>query len=79
VELGAERSTIVEAEVSETTSPALLREDWGEAPQAVNLYGREKECSELAVWIGEQQCRIVAVLGMGVLGKRLWPQLSWRR
>ncbi|HEV7237065.1 MAG TPA: NB-ARC domain-containing protein, partial [Ktedonobacteraceae bacterium] len=46
-----------------------LREDWGEAPGVPRIYGRKQEGAELARWIEEEQCRVIAVLGMGGVGK----------
>src|SRR6266699_3602261 len=48
---------------------AYPRADWGEAPSIANLYGRDEECAELQRWIEEDHCRMVAVLGMGGVGK----------
>jgi WD40 repeat protein/transcriptional regulator with XRE-family HTH domain len=58
-----------EVRVSDHLSPSLLREDWGEAPYVVNLYGRDEECTELTHWIEDHHCQIVAVLGIGGVGK----------
>ena len=43
--------------------------DWGEAPHIGQFYGREQELAELEQWIVEDRCRMVAVLGMGGIGK----------
>ena len=43
--------------------------DWGEAPNAERLYGREQELGELASWVVNDRCRVVAVLGTGGIGK----------
>src|SRR5439155_20646459 len=45
------------------------REDWGEAPDVRELYGREKELAQLENWIVGEQCRLIAVLGLGGVGK----------
>jgi WD40 repeat protein/transcriptional regulator with XRE-family HTH domain len=55
-------------QVSQAPVP-VVREDWGEAPDVTNFYGRERECAELEKWITEEQCHVVAVLGMGGIGK----------
>src|SRR5205085_11966952 len=44
-------------------------EDWGEAPHVNNVYGREKELEELERWIINDRCQMVAVLGIGGMGK----------
>jgi MoxR-like ATPase len=43
--------------------------DWGEASDGSPFYGREKELALLEEWIVAQGCRLIAVLGMGGLGK----------
>ena len=43
--------------------------DWGNAPDVQVFYGRTKELTKLRQWIVDEHCRIVAVLGMGGIGK----------
>ncbi|MBF2047921.1 MAG: NACHT domain-containing protein [Elainella sp. C42_A2020_010] len=43
--------------------------DWGEAPDVSVFYGRQQELTSLAEWIGPNQCRLIALLGMGGIGK----------
>jgi len=43
--------------------------DWGEAPLIGSFYGRTRELDHLKKWILDDGCRIVAVLGMGGVGK----------
>src|SRR5579875_907665 len=43
--------------------------DWGEAPHVGQFYGREQEIAELKQWILSDRCRVVAVLGIGGIGK----------
>src|SRR6266487_812283 len=43
--------------------------DWGEAPHADQFYGREEELAVLQRWLVEDHCRMVAILGMGGIGK----------
>jgi hypothetical protein len=47
----------------------LLREDWEEAPRIGRLYGREKELADLQQWLVEDRCRLVALSGIGGIGK----------
>ncbi|GAA6621991.1 NB-ARC domain-containing protein [Scytonema sp. NUACC26] len=50
----------------------ILQEDWGEAVDVDGFWGREEEIAKLEQWIvGEnsQRCRMVAVLGIGGIGK----------
>ncbi|MEH1879413.1 NB-ARC domain-containing protein, partial [Nostoc sp.] len=44
--------------------------DWGEAPSIRGVfYGRKAELSTLKKWIVDNKCRLVALLGMGGIGK----------
>ncbi len=44
--------------------------DWGEAPSiGANFYGRGGELSRLKQWIVQDKCRLIALLGMGGIGK----------
>jgi WD40 repeat protein/transcriptional regulator with XRE-family HTH domain len=58
-----------QADTDQLTQGSVLREDWGEAPHLENFYGRTQELGELKQWIERNRCRIVAVLGMGGVGK----------
>ncbi|MCM1982017.1 WD40 domain-containing protein [Lyngbya confervoides] len=44
-----------------------LRMDWGEAVESPIFYGREEELRQLHQWV--QHCRLIALLGMGGIGK----------
>ncbi len=66
--LASEGQTI-SVEASGDSSPTLLWEDWDEAPQPTNLYGRDELCDELAQYVRDRGCRVVAVSGMGGIGK----------
>jgi WD40 repeat protein/DNA-binding XRE family transcriptional regulator len=44
-------------------------EDWGEAPHVETFYGRQRENETLTRWILEDRCRMIAVLGIGGIGK----------
>ncbi len=50
-------------------SPRLLLGDWSEALDVSAWYGRTDELAELERWLLTDRCRIVAVLGMGGIGK----------
>lgn len=43
--------------------------DWGEATDVSLFYGRSQELQQLEEWIVTQGCRVVALLGMGGIGK----------
>jgi len=45
------------------------REDWGEAPLGSDFFGREQELLQLTQWVREDRCQIVAILGIGGIGK----------
>ncbi|MDV3002966.1 MAG: hypothetical protein N5P05_004621 (plasmid) [Chroococcopsis gigantea SAG 12.99] len=44
-------------------------QDWGEAPDIPLFYGRERELETLKGWLTSDRCRLVAILGMGGIGK----------
>jgi DNA-binding SARP family transcriptional activator len=44
-------------------------QDWGEAPDTTGFVGRRDELATLRRWVVEERCRLVAVLGMGGIGK----------
>jgi WD40 repeat protein len=51
-------------------SPFLpLSQDWGEAVDTSIFFGRIPELTELATAITHDRCRLVAILGMGGIGK----------
>lgn len=45
------------------------RQDWREAMDVSVFYGRAEELATLEQWIVQERCRLVAVLGMGGIGK----------
>jgi WD40 repeat protein len=51
------------------TNQTKRRFDWGEAPHVDQLYGRDKEVTTLKQWLVDDHCRLVAILGMGGIGK----------
>jgi hypothetical protein len=71
-------------------SAAFPRIDWIGALDVSRFTGREVELAELSHWIVQEHCRLVAILGMGgigksalvsLLGKQLAPQFDavlWR-
>ncbi|HEY1354660.1 MAG TPA: NB-ARC domain-containing protein [Ktedonobacteraceae bacterium] len=48
---------------------SVPRIDWGEAPNVEKFCGRQKELDELKRWVLTDSCRLVAVLGIGGIGK----------
>lgn len=60
------------ASLAENTSlpvPSDTAVDWGEAPDVAIFYGREQELARLAEWVNIDRTRLVAILGMGGIGK----------
>lgn len=56
--------------VARDSSPSdVRRQDWGEAPDISGFWGRTNELSQLEQWIVKDGCRLLAVLGMGGIGK----------
>ncbi|WP_052754395.1 NB-ARC domain-containing protein [Calothrix sp. 336/3] len=54
------------------SSQRQTQEDWGEAVDVEDFSGRQEEIEELEGWIlgnNTQRCRLVAVLGIGGIGK----------
>ncbi len=76
--VGVDWETVVEAPESPTVLPEshappkpsnLRHRDWGEAPEPGIFCGRVAELATLEQWIVRDRCRLVAVLGMGGIGK----------
>lgn len=55
--------------VETPNATARLHQDWGEAVDTSVFYGRTEELAKLAQWIVNERCRLVALLGMGGIGK----------
>src|SRR5690242_8540875 len=54
-----------------TIRPQVIssQQEWEEAPQVINFYGRERELVELKHWILVDRCRLILILGLGGIGK----------
>jgi WD40 repeat protein len=52
-----------------SNSDPSKRQDWGEAISVSVFYGRTEELTTLEEWIVSDRCRLVALLGMGGIGK----------
>ncbi|MBM0741777.1 pentapeptide repeat-containing protein [Phormidium sp. CLA17] len=50
----------------QTAFPCL---DWGEAPEISFFCGRQDELATLEQWIQGDRCKLIAILGMGGIGK----------
>ncbi|MEH2066129.1 MAG: NB-ARC domain-containing protein [Nostoc sp.] len=44
-------------------------QDWGQAPGICVFYGRIAQLSQLTQWLIQDKCQLVAILGMGGIGK----------
>ena len=45
------------------------KQDWGNSPAVDVFFGRDEELNTLEKWIIEDNCRLVAIIGMGGIGK----------
>ena len=46
-----------------------LNYDWHDAPEVSYFYGREEELVQVERWVQEDHCRLIAIVGLGGLGK----------
>ena len=44
-------------------------QDWGEAPDTTDFVGRADELALMRGWVLDERCRLVAIVGMGGIGK----------
>jgi hypothetical protein len=65
---GGVQSSTAEAGASTTVERV---QDWGEAPDVLSFGGRADELASLRSSVLEERCRLVAVLGMGGIGKTI--------
>lgn len=56
-------------ETSKPERPNVWQEDWGTAPNIEGFRGRERELVVVKDWITIDHCRMIAVLGIGGVGK----------
>ena len=54
------------SEIPQANSPQI---DWGDSVDVSTFYGRSSELATLTDWIATDGCRLVALLGMGGIGK----------
>lgn len=57
------------SEVDDLETREMPLQNWGEAPDVSAFYGRTEELAKLERWIVTDGCRLVALLGMGGIGK----------
>ena len=60
---------LTSSEISQSRLQVSMGADFGEAPDVRFFYGRKTETSILRRWVLQQRCRLVALLGIGGVGK----------
>lgn len=55
--------------VDSTSSNSYRCQDWGDAPDVRNFYGRTQELNTLNQWLVADSCRLVVLWGIGGIGK----------
>ncbi len=65
----ADSTSLQAGNIEASSHTAKTRRDWGEAPNIAEFYGRKEELDKLENWIIDDSCRLVAILGMGGMGK----------
>jgi WD40 repeat protein len=58
-----------ESEASDLVRTLAMPTDWGQAPHIERFLGRERELQTITQWITNEACHIVAILGLGGMGK----------
>lgn len=51
------------------STPRASRCDWSTAPDVSTFFGRTEELKQIHTWINSGDCRLIALLGMGGIGK----------
>src|SRR2546423_8710360 len=69
IKAGEKRQARLRATGSKSVRHSSQKEGLVEAPSVKTFYGREQERAELEQWIAGDGCRVVAVLGIGGIGK----------
>jgi WD40 repeat protein len=68
-QLSQRAAAVVLSPVVPQSPPQPSRSDWGEAIDVSVFYGRDYELSKLQEWVIHDRCRLIAILGMGGIGK----------
>ncbi len=74
VRVGSEQNTGTQThrdggEIQNLKSKIQNQVDWGETVDVSIFFGRTEELSKLEYWIVNDRCRLIALLGMGGIGK----------
>jgi WD40 repeat protein/transcriptional regulator with XRE-family HTH domain len=56
-------------ELEEFSPITTVEQDWGEATDVSVFFGREEEQFNLKQWVLQDNCRLIAILGIGGIGK----------
>ncbi|MBU7584965.1 MAG: hypothetical protein KAF91_19005 [Nostoc sp. TH1S01] len=64
-----QRQSAQVGEPAHAAGSSALKTDWGEAVDVSIFFGRTEEVSKLEFWIINDHCRLIALLGMGGIGK----------
>jgi WD40 repeat protein len=56
-------------ELTSSRGSKLPQVDWDLAPSGIRFFGRTRELTQLVHWIGDDHCRVVAIVGSGMIGK----------
>jgi len=70
--LPAQKSTQLasSADIEEgNTASSIPHQDWGDVDGAPVFFGRDRELEKLKQWIVQERCQLVALLGIGGIGK----------
>lgn len=65
----AQRQSLHNTAVNSLASSGTNLADWGEAPNIQTFYGRTEELAKLEQWIVRDRCHLLAICGMGGIGK----------
>ena len=65
----APQAKSTESNATQMPYSMVRRLSWREEVAEVSFYGRESEQALLTTWIQEDRCRLIALLGMGGIGK----------
>ncbi|MEM7335644.1 MAG: NB-ARC domain-containing protein, partial [Chloroflexota bacterium] len=68
-----EKLNLTEADAFHLKSSFLnkhnIKKDWGTCRNVLHFYGREAELTKLSNWVSDPQINLIAILGMGGIGK----------